>query len=264
MKHPANQKPIQKKRTGKRSLRALLPWIIIVGSLTVILGGVGVYVLLTAEDEWQTEWLVYDNGTYTDEERGITYIPAPFCFEAVSNASEEYPYAKSDRWPLYQIGYKNETDGKYHFRPATEWLTTAKSVGGQIYYNPDAVSVPDYADFDWDQIFFSNPGSTTFSTYTLTADEADRFMNEVLAEDNEDLYGFGLLDTLDVKLTLRVSSKTYRWLYLNLTVYSDGEGNYYVSPEGVKILDDPFLVQVDSSYFDDYLKSLEDILDSAS
>ena len=254
-----------KQHNKKSKLRgSLLPWIIICGALVLILGGVGLYTWLTAEDEWKTEWLTYKDGMYTDEERGITYKPAPFCFEAVSNASEEYPYAKSDRWPLYQIGYKNESDGKYHMRPATEWLTTSKSVGGQIYYNPDAVKIPAYAEFDWDQIFFSNPGSTSFSTYTLTSDKADRFMKEVLAEDNENLYGTDLPDTLEVKLTLRVSSKTYRWLYLNLTVYTDGEGNYFVSPEGVKILDDPFLVKVSSSYFDDYLKTLEEILNSQS
>ncbi|MBQ8288455.1 MAG: hypothetical protein IJX76_06765 [Clostridia bacterium] len=262
MKHSVNQKPMKKKRRGKLSFRAMLPWIIIIGSLAAILGGVALYtVLTTPDDEWKTEWLVYENGTYTDEKRDITYIPAPFCFESVINAGEDYPYAKSDRWPLYQIGYRDE-EGKAHFRPATEWLTTAKSVGGEIYYNPDTVSIPDYADFDWEQIFFSNPGSTSFSTYTLNAEKTDQLMNEVLSEDNEDLYDSGLLDTLDIKLTLRVTSKTYYWLYLNLTVYSDGEGNYYISPEGVKILDDPFLVQVDSSYFDDYLKSMEDILNS--
>ena len=254
-----------KQHNRKQDLKkSLLPWIIICGAIALILGGVGIYTWLSAEEEWNTEWLVYKDGTYIDEERGITYQPAPFCFEAVSNASEDYPYAKSERWPLYQIGYKNQTDGKYHFRPATEWLTTAKSVGGQIYYNPDAVKIPTYAEFDWNQIFFSNPGATTFSTYSLSGSDVDRFMQEMLAEDNENIFGTQKFNDLEVKLTLRVSSKTYLWLYLNLTVYSDGEGNFYVSPEGVNILDDPFVVKVDASYFEDYLKSLEDILNSQS
>lgn len=265
MKHSANQKPIQKKFRNLPPFRTLLPWLIIFGVLAAIAVGVVIYNALTAEEEWHTEWLVYNSkdGTYTDETKGITYIPAPFCFEAVTNAGEEYPYARSDRWPLYQVGYRDE-ENKVHFRPATEWLTTAKSVGGQIYYNPDAVTMPDYADFDWEQIYFSNPGSTSFSTYTLNAEKTDKLMKEILAEDNKDLYDSGLMDTLDIKLTLRVTSNTYRWLYLNLTVYGDEDGNYYISPEGAKILDDPFLVKVDSAYFDDYLKSLEDILSSAS
>ncbi len=266
MKNAANQTKNKKKHARKIPWKPLLPWIVVASVIGVILAGVGIYTVVTnSSEQEELPYFQYNSadGSYTDTENGITYYPAPFCFEAVLNATEDCPYAESDRWSLYQIGYRDE-EGKAHLRHGSEWLTTPKSVGGQIYYNPDAVTVPAYADFDWDVIYFSNVGSTSFSTYKMNAEMTDQLMGEILSEENPNLYESLGVDGLDLKLTLRVTSNTYYWLYLNLTVYSDEEGNFYISPEGVKILDDPFLVKVDSSYFDDYLKTMEDIINSTS
>ncbi|MBQ7355000.1 MAG: hypothetical protein IJW62_05730 [Clostridia bacterium] len=266
MKNAANQTKTKKTQSRKIPWKALLPWIIVASVIAAILAGAGIYTAVTEEDpQANLPYFTYDssNGSYTDGENGITYYPAPFCFEAVLNAAEDSPYAKSDRWSLYQIGYR-DGEGKAHLRHGSEWLTTPRSVGGQIYYNPKAVTVPAYADFDWGVIYFSNVGSASFSTYKMNEEDTDQLMKEILAEENPNLYESRGTDGLDPKLTLRVTSDTYYWLYLNLTVYQDEEGNYFISPEGVKILDDPFLVQVDSTYFDDYLKTMEDIINSTS
>lgn len=264
MKNSANQTSNKKKSSRKIPWRALIPWIVVASVIAAILTGVGIYTVATTGGDHLPKFDYNSkNGTYTDPETGITYHPAPFCFEAVLNASEDYPYASSERWSLYQIGYR-DAEGKTHLRHGSEWLTTPKSVGGQIYYNPKAVTVPTYADFDWDVIYFSNVGAASFSTYKMNETDTDRLMNEILSKDNPDLYESRGLDGLDPKLTLRVTSDTYYWLYLNLIVYGDEEGNYYISPEGVKILDDPFLVKVDAAYFDDYLKTMEDIINSTS
>ncbi len=250
--------------------RSLLPWIIVGCVIAAIAVGVGIYTAL--QEEWATEWLDYNakDGSYTDPQRGITYLPAPFCYEAVSQAGADFPYARSDKYKnqdeyrkLYQIGYR-DSQNKVHLRPGTEWLSTAKEIGGQVYYNPAAVKCPTYAEFDWKQIYFSNPGNQSFSTYVMSEQDTDRLMRDILAKDKENLYDSGILDSgeLDAKLTLRVTSNTYHWLYLNLSVYADEEGNYYISPEGVKILDDPFVVAVSADYFADYLKTLEDLVGS--
>ncbi len=257
------------KKTNRKSSRkqipwrTLLPWFIIAGVLAAIAVGALIYSSLTDEDGKDVPRFEYENGQYYDAERDITYLPAPFYFEAVLNASADYPYAESNRWPLYQVGYRDD-DGKVHLKQGSAWLTTQKSVGGQVYYNPAEVKFPEMKDFDWEAIYFSNPGSGQFSTYTMPAGETHQLMTEFLSEDNPDLYGSIAMDELDPKLILRVSSGTYRWLYLNLTLYADKEDNYYLCPEGVQLMDEPFLVSIDKVYFEDYLKTLEDIIGSTS
>ena len=60
--------------------------------------------------------------------------------------------------------------------------------------------------------------------------------------------------------TLKVSSNTYTWLYLNLNLVEDTEGNYYIYPEGSSAEEECRMIQVDKSYFEDYLQTLEDML----
>lgn len=242
--------------------KTLLPWMIIVGVMLAIVVGSVIYTQIVYGDHrtvYQFEYLS-QTGEYLDKDRNITYKPAPFCYEAVLNGSEDYPYATSDFQPLFQLGYR-DGEGKVHLKKASAWLCASKSVGGQVYYNPAEVKVPDIKDFDWDVIYFTNPGSSQFSTYTLNAEDSDALMKSFTDPDAENLFATHYnVENLDVKLTLKVSSKTFKWLYLNLNVLADAEDNYYLCPQGVILSSDPFMIAVDKSYFEDYFKTLEDII----
>ncbi len=255
--------PSKQRKLRMPSMKTLLPWLIIVGVIAVVLGAAGIYTWLTADGR-EVRNFVYNtqNGSYTDPETGITYMPAPFCFESVLSASEDYPYAVNDEGhhSLFQIGYRDEKD-QVHLKQGSAWLSTAKSVGGQLYYNPDQVRIPTYAEFDWDKIYFSNPDAGQFSVYTMSPGDADRLMQVFISEESENLFATHYdTDKLESKLTLRVSSNTYKWLYLNLTVFADEEGNFYITQQGALIADDPRMVAVDKAFFEDYFKSIEDLV----
>lgn len=243
--------------------KSLLPWFIIAGVILVVLGAAAIHTLLTqgsAKKAYRFDYIEQD-GTYYDADRDITYVPIPFCYEAVLNESGE-PYATSDFQSLYRIGYRDETDNdQVHLKKATSWLATSKSVGGQVYYNPQEVRFPAFSEFDWDVIYFTNPDSSQYSTYTMDAETSDRLMRDFVDENAENLFETHYNSSLDAKLLLKVRSSTYQWLYLNLLVLADEEGNYYICQEGVVMEDNPRLIAIDSAYFEDYLKTLEDIIE---
>ncbi len=266
-----------KKKKIKISRKDLLPWLIIGGVIAVILAGVGIYTAYENNAFRKVYTVTYngDDGSYHDAEQDITYIPAPFCYEAVLNATAEYPYAKVKiKWnpfdetivakeklnTFYQLGYK-DADDKIHLRPGTEWFCRSKELGGQVFYNPAKVDFPEFSEFDWNEIYFTNPDSSQFSTYTLDPATTDKLMKQFTDEDAENVYSklYGK-EELDIKLTLKVSSNTYKWLYLNLNLVEDTKGNYYVYPEGSSNDENCRMIQVDNVYFEDYLKTLEDIL----
>ena len=245
-----------KKKKFKLNRRELMPWLIIAGVIAVILAGVGIYTLVENDTFRKVYTVTYngEDGSYYDAEQGITYVPAPFCYEAVLNAASDYPYAKMKiRWnpfdqtiiakeklnTFYQVGYK-DADGVAHLKPGTEWFCRAKDLGGQVYYNPDKVDFPEFSEFDWNVIYFTNPDSSQFSTYTLDAKTTDKLMKQFTDENAENVYSklYGK-EELDIKLTLKVSSNTYTWLYLNLNLVEDTQGNYYLYPEGSSLEEGP-------------------------
>ena len=251
-----------KKRKKPFPWRTLLPWIIVAGVILAILLGAAIYNAIVNRDDrvvYRFDYLS-ESGEYRDTDRNITYKPAPFCFEAVLNGSEDYPYANSDFQSLYRLGYRDE-EGKVHLKLASAWLCTSKSVGGQVYYNPAEVKVPTIEEFNWDVIHFTNLDSSQFSTYTLNAEDSDALMKEFTSPDAENLFAtLYHSDKLEAKLTLKVSSKTYKWLYLNLNVLADADGNYYLCPQGAVLSENPRLIAVDKAHFEDYFKTLEDII----
>lgn len=270
MKNTTATKTVTKKKKIKIRWRALMPWFIIAGVLLAVLAGAALYTAIQNDMFRKVYTVEYDGnvGSYYEPEHKITYQPLPFCYEAVLNASTEYPYAQPKKLKdtakefhtLYQVGYRDAED-KVHLKSGTEWLCRSKNFGGQVYYNPDKVGTLDFADFDWNVIYFTNPDSSQFSTYTLDAEKTDKLMRQFVHENAENvydkLYNSG---TLDLKLTLKVSSNTYTWLYLNLNLVEDTDGNYYLFPEGSSNAEDCRMVQVDNVYFEDYLKTLEEIL----
>ncbi len=252
------------KRTRKPfPWKTLLPWFIIVGAILAILVGSAIYSHVKYDRKVYKFEYQSATGEYLDKTNGITYKPAPFCYEAVLNASEEYPYATSSFQSLFRVGYRDNKD-QVHLKKASAWLCTSKSVGGQVYYNPAEVKVPEFADFDWEVIYFTSPDNSQFSTYTLNEKDTDSLMKAFTDPEAENLFATHYkAEELEVKLTLKVSSKTFQWLYLNLNVLADAENNYYLCPQGVILSEDPRMIAVDKSYFEDYFKTLEDIVNGS-
>lgn len=253
----------QSRRKKPFPWKTLLPWFIVAGVILAIVLGSAIYTAIVYGGNDRTVYkFEYQSATgeYLDKDRNITYKPAPFCYEAVLNGAEDYPYATSDFQSLFQVGYRDD-ENQVHLKKASAWLCTSKSVGGQVYYNPAEVQVPAFEDFDWDVIYFTSPNSSQFSTYTLQAVETDSLMKAFTDPDAENLFATHYnVNEMEVKLTLKVSSKTFKWLYLNLNVLADAEGNFYLCPQGVILSEDPRMIAVDKSYFEDYLKTLEDII----
>ena len=266
-----------KKKKFKINRRELMPWLIIASVIAVILAGAAIYTAWDSGSFRKIYTVTYngEDGSYYDAEQEITYVPAPFCYEAVLNAGADYPYAKMKiKWnpfdqtiiakeklnTFYQVGYK-DADGVAHLLSGTEWFCRSKELGGQVYYNPDKVDFPEFSEFDWKVIYFTNPDSSQFSTYTLDEKTTDKLMKEFTDENAENVYSklYGK-EELDIKLTLKVSSNTYTWLYLNLNLVEDTQGNYYLYPEGSSLDEDCRMIQVDNAYFEDYLQTLEDML----
>lgn len=273
MKTTANK---TKKKT-KIDRRALLPWLIISGVLAAILVGAAIYSMVEDNPARKVYSVTYngEDGSIYEAENDHTYLPAPFCYEAVLNASSDYPYARvKAKWSLfddsakanekfntfYQVGYRDEND-KLQMKSGSAWLCRAKEFGGQVFYNPALVDFPEFSEFDWKEIYFTNPDQSQFSTYTLDYSTTDALMKAYTDPNAKNVYGeiYGEKE-LDIKLTLKVASYTYRWLYLNLNLVEDEEGNYYLYPEGSSSDKDCRMIQVDKVYFEDYLKTLEEIL----
>lgn len=268
---------VTKKKKFKINRRELLPWLIIGGVIAAILIGASIYTAFE-NDEFRKVYTVSydgDTGSIYEAENDITYLPAPFCYEAVLNASADYPYAKvKGSWnpfdqsakanekfnTFYQIGYRDEED-KLHLKSGNAWFCRAKEFGGQVYYNPKLVDFPAFSEFDWSVIYFTNPDESHFSTYTLDYENTDLLMKQFTASDAKNVYQdvYGKKE-LDIKLTLKVESATYKWLYLNLNLVEDEDGNYYLYPEGSSSEKDCRMIQVDKVYFEDYLKTLEEIM----
>ena len=257
---------VKSKRTKPFPWKVLTPYLIIAGVLLAIVAGCTIYTYFAYGDHrtvYEFEYLS-QTGEYVDKDRNITYKPAPFCYEAVLNGAEDYPYATSDFQSLFQVGYR-DSENKVHLKKASAWLCTSKSVGGQVYYNPAEVKVPAMEEFDWNVIYFTNPDSSQFSTYTLNEKDTDAMMKEFLNPEAENLFeSLYHSEKLDAKLTLKVSSHTFKWLYLNINVLADEEGNFSLCPQGAILSDNPRLVAVNKSYFEDYLKTLEDIIGDTS
>jgi len=182
-----------------------------------------------------------DEGNYTDKKRGITYVAAPRCYTYIMKSGERY--AKSEKNDLYYIGYK---DGDRNIMANPEnWLATDIDHGALIYYNPDKVNLPGGRDFLWDRCWLCNTDGLVFATTEFDEKTTDALLSAYYGADeseNEYELHYGSYDLLK---EIRVTSYYYKYVYLCLYLFGDGEGNYYI---GSAV--DRRLVKTDSSVFE--------------
>lgn len=202
------------------------PWLIIGGVILVIVAIVAVITVITGLDDKDVLEFTYENGEFVDEKNDITYVEAPFYYQSKLMTSKDYPYAASENITLYRVGYRDEKD-KVHLVSGQDWLSTSMDIGAMLYYNPNKVELPALDQFEGDEIYICEPdGSTLFTTTKLDEYTTTRLLDDFFATDDSDFNE--LYIGCELVANLKVSSSKYPWLYLNLWLYTDAEGNYYL------------------------------------
>lgn len=218
MKQTSMAKPRKKEKWNFK------PWLIIAAVILVIIGIAAILTYCDGDGKHIGDFR-YENGKYIDQENNITYVEAPYYYQAKLTTSSDYPYAESDRSTLYRVGYRDE-DEKVHLVSGSLWLSTLIEDGGSLYYNPDKVDLPEISEFEGDSIYICEPDGTLFSTTRLEGTTVTELIDGFLTAESE---SYTML-TLGCELVsnLKVSSSKYNWMYLNLWLYTDAEGNYYL------------------------------------
>lgn len=214
-----------KKKPRKKEKWNFKPWLIIAAIILVI---VALAAILTYCDGNGKQVLnfSYENGKYIDQKNDITYVEAPVYYQAKLTTSKDYPYAESDRDTLYRVGYRDE-DEKVHLVSGNFWLSTLIEDGSLLYYNPDKVELPEMNEFEGDTIYVCRPDGTLFTTTLLEGTTVTELLDTFLTAESEPYAMLAL--GCELVSNLKVSSSKYNWMYLNLWLYTDAEGNYYIS-----------------------------------
>ena len=237
------------KEKKKREKFNFVPWLIVLGVIVVIVGGIAAFYYggRYIDENVKTVKLEYRNGKYYDKKNDVTYSAAPMYYTYA--VKSEKRYARSDRYDLYYIGHK---DGDtYVLEAPTSWLTTDYEHGAAVYYNPQKVSLPDPAKLMWDTMYLCNPDGLLYATSELDSKQTGRLLSAYYNADNsenlyESLYGSGQIKLLK---ELRVTSGDYPFLHLVLYLFTDNEGSYYIGSAY-----EARLVKTDSAVFDPILK----------
>lgn len=205
------------------------PYLIIAAIILIIIAVAAVIYFTSDAAQNKVLKFTYQNGEYYDEKNDITYVVAPFYYQSQLMTSSDYPYAESNLFTLYRVGYRDE-DGQVNLIGGNLWLSTSKDVGAQLYYNPDKVDLPELHEYEGDTIYICEPdGSTFFSTTALKGAETEALLDAFIEAEGSDF------DTLysqcELIANLKVGSSKYKWLWLNLWLFTDAEGNYYLYEE---------------------------------
>lgn len=217
------------------------PWLIIAAILLLLFGSVAILTLCSGQQKNVLKFS-YENGEYYDEKNDITYVEAPFYYQSKLMTSKDYPYAQSEETTLYRVGYRDEED-KVHLVSGNLWLSTSMEDGALLYYNRDKVDLPDFTEFGGDSIYICEPDGTLFSTTKLDSSTTQKLLADFFsAEESE--YNEHYL-TSELIANLKVSSSQYDWLYLNLWLYSDDNGDYYLCEDTTRKF-----VKTDADVFD--------------
>ncbi len=202
------------------------PYLIIAAALLLILGTAAIITHCSAESEREVLKFTYENGQYYDKKNDITYVQAPFYYQSKLMTSSDYTYATSDLFDLYRVGYRDEND-QVHLVSGELWLSTAMDVGALLYYNPEKVDLPEPHEFEGDSIYLCEPnGTSLFSTTKIEGNTATKLLGAFFTETDTDCDEYFSACTRIGNL--KISSEKYQWIYLNLWLYVDEEGNFYL------------------------------------
>lgn len=205
------------------------PYLIIAAALLLLFGTAAIITHCSGESEREVLKFTYKNGQYYDKKNDITYVQAPFYYQSKLMTSNDYAYATSDLFDLYRVGYRDE-ENQVHLVSGELWLSTAMDVGALLYYNADKVDLPELNEFEGDSIYLCEPdGSNLFSTTKIEGATATELLGDFFSKEGSD-YDESFSDCARIG-NLKISSPKYKWIYLNLWLYVDEEGNFYLYEE---------------------------------
>lgn len=219
MKQEKNKKSPRKEKWNFR------PWLIIAAIILLLLAATAILTYCSGQQNKDVLKFSYQSGEFHDQKNDITYVEAPFYYQSKLMTSKDYPYAQSENTTLYRVGYRDEED-KVHLVGGNLWLSTATEDGAVLYYNPDKVDLPDFTEFGGDAIYVCEPDGTLFSTTKIDSKTTKKLLDDFFSAEGSDFNELYL--TTELVANLKVSSSEYAWLYLNLWLYTDAEGNYYL------------------------------------
>lgn len=218
----------------------LKPWLIVIGAILLIFAIVGVQYFF--ENYRRVYTFEYSNGAYYDPKTDVTYVSAPYCYTYVLKSEENY--SKSNKSELYYIGCKDK-DGQVHMASPSVLLATSVSEGGVIYYNPEKMSIPKTCDFDWDISYLCSADGPVHATHELDGATTNKLLEAYFdADQSENIYDSGAMYEMELLKQIRVTSKTYKYFYMVMYLYTDSKGSYYIASTY-----DQKMVKTDSSVF---------------
>ncbi|MGM9681581.1 MAG: hypothetical protein ACI3XR_08765 [Eubacteriales bacterium] len=244
------------------------PYLIILAVIAVIFAGV--FIKVTFIDGYlklagQVPLERIDGGYY-DNENNRTYVAAPTYYQAASIVSDP-PYARIGEFSLFGIGSWDKLDHLYRVgytvNPGTAdattilmlseaWLSTDADHGSILFYNADLITLPGPADFGFETVYLCDADGN-IATQRIDDAASVRIMTEFFSDSSENLYV--KMDTLNAKYIkqVRVTSSTYPWMHMVLSLYQSSDAYYLWMPELQRF------VQTDSTVFDVYFKTAEDL-----
>lgn len=202
-----------------------MPWLI--GLAVVLALALFVYVYAVISDSSSSGVIKLTEkteGVLIDEKNGITYYELSGEYEARFRVSNAH-YGKAGKKKLYQLAYKekeaiNKVNGYL-------WLAETPEDGGSVYAS-SAAHVPSLENFDWENVIVCTDvkDELVVALHSLSGASADLFVNGYLEKNPYD--GGGLpFETYKVRIT----SKSYGWLYYTLYLVRCDNGDYYVYSE---------------------------------
>ncbi|MGM9637765.1 MAG: hypothetical protein ACI3YK_07270 [Eubacteriales bacterium] len=268
VKKPIYPSDEEKKKRPPREKFNWKPYLIILAVIAVIAGGV--FIKVTFVDGYlklakQVPFERVDGGYY-DAGNDRTYVAAPTYYQASTIVSDP-AYARIGDFSLFGIGSWDELDHLYRVgytvNPGTTsastilmrseaWLSTDADHGSILFYNAELFELPQPRDFEFETVYLCDADGN-IATQQIDDAASVRIMTDFFSEDSENLYV--MMDTLNAKYIkqVRVTSSKYPWMQMVLSLYQSSDAYYLWMPELERF------VQTDSTVFDVYFKTAEDL-----
>lgn len=202
---------MKNRRVAKKEKFNIRPWLITLAIVFTVLAVTALTIFF--ENYHHIRKISYDteSDVLYDKRHDVTYVRAPECYEPVRLSKNAYAKYKEQRY--YQLGYL-DADGNEQLVPVTDMLATSKENGSAVYYNPDAVSLPELKDFKANVIFACN----YYNTLDELSESETRVFIESYFKSSE-----ATLTSADEFFTLRLRSKEYPHLSYRMNLFWEND-----------------------------------------
>ena len=160
--------------------------------------------------------LTEQDGKLIDKKNGITYLPAPICFEPISTDAEVY--AKSGKLELYPITGLD----------TSEWISEPYDGIGGVWY-ADAITLPTLGEFGADKIYICVESTITTALGQVTdQSDVDAIVDAFMTGEKVSVPDSGK------SYKLKFESEKYPGIYFNLLFIAkpmEGEQTITLDPD---------------------------------